>query len=270
MTEKPMAPVSAVVPCWRATSTIRRALSSIVSQTLKPAEVILVDDASGDDTLRTLHELASQHAPGWVRVLSLPRNQGPGGARNAGWDQAAQPWIAFLDADDAWHPRKLEIQFDWLREHPEVALCAHATAVANGFGRGPDLPEISEFRARRVGFWQMLVSNRFPTRSVVLRRDLPFRFEGKHVTEDYLLWLQIVLAGHACCRIEAPLAVSFRPDASPGGYSGALWRHERRELAAWHTLYREGAISTPTWGAATVWSFIKYLRRAGLAFINAR
>jgi glycosyltransferase involved in cell wall biosynthesis len=261
MTKAHTAPVSAVVPCWRATSTIRRALSSIAAQTLRPAEVILVDDASGDDTLRALHELAAEHAPGWVRVLSLPRNQGPGGARNAGWDQATQPWIAFLDADDAWHPRKLEIQFNWLQAHPEVALCAHATAVANGFGSGPDLPEDPKFRAWRVGSWQMLVSNRFPTRSVLLRRQVPFRFEQWHHSEDYLLWLRIVLAGLPCFRLELPLAFSFRPDASAGGLSGQLWRHEKRELAALHMLYREGAISAPTWGAATVWSLTKYVRR---------
>ena len=135
------APVSAVVPCWRSGPTIRRALASIAAQTARPAEVLLVDDASGDGTLDTLHALAAEHPSGWVRVLSLEHNAGPGGARNAGWDHATQPWIAFLDADDAWHPRKIEFQFDWLQNHPDAVLCGHGTSLAPSEGAFPEVLE---------------------------------------------------------------------------------------------------------------------------------
>jgi len=107
----------------------------------------------------------------------------------------------------------------------------------------------------------MLVSNRFPTRSVLLRRSLPYRFGSREVTEDYLLWLEVILGGHACYRIESPLAMSFREENSPDGYSGQLWRHEKRELRAWLALHRQGAISSHTAGIALAWSLIKYLRR---------
>jgi glycosyltransferase involved in cell wall biosynthesis len=220
----------------------------------------MVDDASGDGTLGTLKALAAEYPPGWVRVISLDRNAGPGGARNAGWDQATQPWIAFLDADDAWHPRKIELQLSWLKAHPHAVLCGHGTTVAPSENAFPTIPPTVD--GWRVTFVHMLISNRFPTRSVMLRRDLPFRFGGKDVTEDYLLWLEIVLCGHPSYRIEAPLAVSFRVDSSPGGYSGQLWRHEKRELAAWQALRRKSAVSAGTWFLASTWSLIKYVRRA--------
>jgi glycosyltransferase involved in cell wall biosynthesis len=259
MSDADIAPVTAVVPCYRAMETVGRAVASIAAQTVRPAEVMLIDDASDDDTLSVLHALACKYPPGWIQVIALEENSGPGAARNAGWECATQPWLAFLDADDAWHPRKLELQFAVIRQHREVMLCGHDTALAPADGRYPEVPLHPV--VWRVGFQDMFVSNRFPTRSVLLRRDLGFRFAGKDVCEDYLLWLKVLKSKHACYRIEAPLAVSFRRDSSPGGYSGSLWRHENRELAAWRALHRERAISWPTLFAAMVWSLLKYARR---------
>jgi len=255
-----MAPVSVVVPCWRCSATIERAVASVASQTLPPVEVLLVDDASGDTTLDMLQRVAAAYPLGWVRVLRLEQNAGPGGARNLGWAHATQPWLAFLDADDAWHPAKLEHQLRWLADHPDAILCGHGTAVATHEQDHPLVP--SQPTGWRVSFLHMLVSNRFPTRSVLLRRSLPYRFGSREVTEDYLLWLEVILGGCVCYRIESPLAMSFREEHSPGGYSGQLWRHEKRELRAWLALRRKGAISSLTAGIALAWSLIKFVPRA--------
>ena len=237
-----------------------------MAQTLRPAEVLLVDDASGDNTLDTLHALAAQYPPGWIKVIGLEQNLGPGGARNAGWEHATQPWLAFLDADDAWHPCKIEMQYSWVLSQPDVALCGHGTTVATA---AEQYPEVSaEPRTWRVGFWDMLVANRFPTRSVMLKREIPWRFETWHHSEDYLLWLRILLDEHPCYRMEASLAVSFRADASPGGLSGKLWQHEKRELAAWRALRKQRLIGPMTLAAALSWSLIKYLRRVAAAALN--
>jgi glycosyltransferase involved in cell wall biosynthesis len=264
------APVSVVIPCYRARETVRAALASVLGQTLLPAEILLVDDASGDGTLELLSALEREHAGAHagvpvvepapqVRVIAQARNGGPGPARNAGWDAATQPWLAFLDADDAWHPRKLEIQWAWLAAHPGVALCGHGTWMAADGCIDPPVPATPP--ATRLTLAKMLISNRLPTRSVMLRRDLSFRFQGRNVTEDYLLWLQIIAAGAPAWRLEAPLACSFRPDFSPGGYSGQLWAHEKRELVALRTLRDEGRLLWPAWAASAAWSVVKFLRR---------
>jgi teichuronic acid biosynthesis glycosyltransferase TuaG len=268
MNDIPTAPVSAIIPCWRAGVTIRRALESIAAQTLRPAEVILVDDASGDDTLVILQALVSEYPAGWITVISLEKNQGPGVARNAGWERATQPWLAFLDADDAWHPRKIEMQYGLVLRRPDTTLCGHGTAIVEDDEVYPEVA--AEPRTWGVSFWVMLVANRFPTRSVMLKRELPFRFEGKHVTEDYLLWLQVLLSGYKCYRMDVSLAASFRPDSSPGGYSGQLWRHEKRELAAWRVLHKQELIGCITLIAALAWSVIKYVRRVALVSFNQR
>jgi len=78
------APVSVVVPCFRCAATIGDAVASIVAQTLRPAEVLLVDDASGDDTVAALHRLVATHGSDWIKVIALPANRGPSHARNTG------------------------------------------------------------------------------------------------------------------------------------------------------------------------------------------
>ena len=266
MIHNTVAPVSVVIPCWRCSQTIYRAVNSIFIQTIRPAEILLVDDSSGDETLATLTAIVSQYKSGWIRVVALEKNIGPGGARNAGWENATQPWLAFLDADDVWHPQKIEIQYGWIMQQSGVYLCGHNTIVVS---MEYDWQKIS-FKPKtwQVNFWHMLIANRFYTRTVMLRRDLPFRFGGKSVTEDYLLWLQVLLSGYKCFRLDAPLAMSFRPDASPGGYSGQLWHHEKRELRAWLELRRQRAISTLTVCIALAWSLIKYLRRSLRAMLK--
>src|SRR5574340_1082572 len=116
------APVSVVIPCYCCSETIGRALVSIASQTMLPQEVILVEDASpdGGETLGKLRHLAGEYGETFiVKVIALKENCGAGSARNRGWEAAGQPYIAFLDADDAWHPKKIELQYSWMCEHPE-------------------------------------------------------------------------------------------------------------------------------------------------------
>ena len=250
-------PVSVIIPCYRCRETVERALDSALNQTLQPAEILLVDDASDDGTLDLLRYLEKVHAPR-VKVISLAENGGPGPARNAGWEAATQPWLAFLDADDAWHPRKLEIQWQWLAAHPDVVLCGHDSR----FTEGPIDHAVDDAPlATRLTSGLMLITNRLPTRSVMLRRDLPFRFQGRGVTEDYLLWLQIIIADLPAYRLELCLAYSLRPDFSSGGYSGQLWTHEKRELAALQVLQAAGNLSWLLFLLACCWSFLKFLRR---------
>jgi glycosyltransferase involved in cell wall biosynthesis len=251
------APISVVIPCYRCQIDITRSLDSVLNQTLQPAEILLIDDASGDGTLEVLRQFEKLHAPR-LRVIALEQNGGPGLARNAGWDASTQPWLAFLDADDVWHPRKLEIQWAWLLDHPDVVLCGHGSRLAD-WGLNHPIGNIS--KATRLTKFKMLVSCRLPTRSVMLRSDLPYRFKGRAVAEDYLLWLQIIAENTLAFRMEVCLAYSLRPDFSPGGYSGQLWTHEKRELAALRALRAERNLTWFVFVVSSGWSLLKFLRR---------
>lgn len=265
------APVSAVIPCYRCAGTIGRAMSSIAAQTRLPAEVILVDDGSGDGTLERLRALAAAYAPGWIRVVALPQNRGAADARNAGWAAATQPYLAFLDADDAWHPRKIEVQYGYMKEHPEVALCAHRHEVL----AAPEVPDrpVGEVAAERVSRTSLLLSNNFfaPT-MMMLKRELPQRFlSGRRHVDDHLLWLQIVCTGHTFVRLSAKLALTFKRPFGESGLSGQLWIMEKSELANYRILRREGAIGLGAALALSAWSLAKFTRRlASVALRRAR
>ena len=241
-------------------------MASVWAQTQPVTEIILVDDASGDDTLAALQRLqladpASAVLP-YIKVLAATRNGGAGEARNLGWAAASQPWVAFLDADDAWHPRKIEIQYAAICAHPDTVLSAHQTCVA----RAADWPLVTQSEAhlvmRRIQPAWLPFSNVIPTRSVMLRRDMPWRFyPGKRYSEDFALWLKIVATGQPAYRLALPLACSFRPEYSAGGMSAQLWQQELGELDALSRIRREGLMSPLIWLAASLWSLLKYGRR---------
>lgn len=261
------APVSVVIPCYRCADTIARAVESVLAQTLPPAEVLLVENGSGDsgETLAALTALRERYGE-VIHIINMEENTGAAGARNAGWEAAMLPYVAFLDADDAWHPEKLNIQFRWMAQHPEVAICGHQIRV---IGSVNDIPASSGSpSATRIGRKAWLLSCRFSTISVMLRRDLPFRFEpGKHHAEDYLLWLRIVLNGHDAWRLEAPLAFCFKPLYGGGGLTQNLWRVEKGELDTYRRIRCEGLISYPVYVALVLYSLLKHLRRlARVAF----
>ena len=101
--------ISVVIPAYNRSSTIRECLDSVVRQTLLPYEVLVVDDGSTDDTVKTVADFGLQQQVS-IRCLSLPGNRGAQAARNQGIREAQGDWIAFQDSDDEWLPEKLEKQ----------------------------------------------------------------------------------------------------------------------------------------------------------------
>jgi succinoglycan biosynthesis protein ExoO len=93
-----VANVTVIIAAWNAAETLERAVKSCLAQKQVTIEVIIVDDASTDNTYEAAKFLAAQDSR--VRVIQLPQNGGPGAARNAGIDAATGSWLAVLDADD--------------------------------------------------------------------------------------------------------------------------------------------------------------------------
>jgi glycosyltransferase involved in cell wall biosynthesis len=264
-----LAPVSVVVPCYRCAETIRRAVASAAAQTLPPAEIILVDDASGDGTLELLHRIAAEDASGRTRVVALGSNAGAASARNAGWAVATQPYVAFLDADDAWHPRKVEIQCAFMDAHPDVMLSGHAHAQVEE-DAAPDAGTGVRPGFRIVPRSELLLSNRFITPSAMVRRDIAQRFqEGRRYMEDHLLWLEIAAAGGRIARLNAELAFIFKAPFGAAGLSSQTLEMEKGELANYRHLRRTGGLSAAGAAALSALSALKYLRRVLLLRLDA-
>jgi glycosyltransferase involved in cell wall biosynthesis len=109
-----MSTFAVVIPADDAALFLPRALASVAAQTCAPAEVIVVDDGSRDET--------AELAQAWGARVIRQANRGPSAARNTGVAAAGAPWIAFLDADDSWAPHALERFEDAVRRAPDVAI----------------------------------------------------------------------------------------------------------------------------------------------------
>jgi glycosyltransferase involved in cell wall biosynthesis len=183
-----MAQVTVVIPTFNGGQLVTEAIDSVLAQTLAPMEIIVVDDGSTDGTRERLIPYA-----GRVRYLSQ-ENQGVSAARNRGIQEAQGELIAFLDADDVWHPRKIELQMSALTNNPNLGLLG--TQVFDW--PAPQLPPIHDVSSPsviRVSWSQLMVKNHFTTSSVLIRRKLWEKTGGFDVglrsSEDRDLWLRI-------------------------------------------------------------------------------
>lgn len=109
--------LSVVIPTFNRAGLISRAIKSVLSQTFQPDEIIIIDDGSTDET----REVITRNFP--MIKYFRQRNKGISSARNAGIRMANGDWIAFLDSDDEWLPKKMSQQMNALSENPEMKIC---------------------------------------------------------------------------------------------------------------------------------------------------
>ena len=255
--------VSVVIPSYNSQGTIVRALRSVVAQTLRPTEVIVVDDGSADDSVSVVKQFSRWFESESFKLVELGSNYGPGYARNVGWDRASGDFIAFLDADDAWHRCKLQIQATYMLKHNELALTGHRCLCLSQQATPPALAE--NWQVKPILARQLMLSYQVLTPSVIVKRQIPHRFNPtKRYSEDRLLWLQIVLDGHKAARLELPLAYLYKAPYGEGGLSSQLWKMEKGELDVYTELRRTGCLNRVEETVLKAFSLSKYLRRVFL------
>ncbi len=110
------ATISVIIPTYNYGRFIGRCLDSVLRQTYRDTEILVVDDGSDDGT-----EEVMKHYPS-VLYTRLPENRGVSAARNIGLQMARGRFVAFIDADDEWHPEKLARQYDFLENHGEYRI----------------------------------------------------------------------------------------------------------------------------------------------------
>lgn len=219
--------VSVVMPVYNAADTVAQSMQSVLAQTYPDLELVIVDDGSADDSPAVIDAVGG-HDPRVV-VLRNPGNRGVAASRNTGIEAASGDYIAFLDSDDWWHPRKLEVQLAQMR-------AAGARVSYAGYQRVDEAGHpLSTVRPpATVGYADMLKSNRIGNLTGLYDRSLGDGRFQRVGHEDYVFWLQMVRrAGIAvCARYPEPLAF-YRVRAgslSSDKLKAARWQ--------WH-IYRE-------------------------------
>lgn len=245
-----MTEASVVLPAYNNEETIEATLDSVIAQTSGDWELWAVDDGSRDGTRALLEEYARKDAR--IRVLSTPGNQGAGPARNLGIGAAGGRFVAFLDADDLWHPEKLERQVAFMKERGCIASFTYYRRRKQGesaAGREIGAPGTVRYR-------DLLKSNWIPMSSAMYDRlrapDLRMRPIRRR--QDYLFWLDLLKeGGEALCLPECLMTYTIRARSVSSDKLASV-------LATWR-LYRD-EIGLPPIRAA--YYFANNLARAAL------
>lgn len=259
--------VAVVIPYYNDSGTIRRALRSVAEQTLRPRAVYVVDDASRPSEAEALAVIAQEFENLALEVITCRTNGGPSAARNVGWDRVTARYIAFLDADDSWLPLKLELQSGFLEQNPGVRLLGTARTYAGSNPAKHGRSERIRGTATQVSSTDQLLRNRFATSSVMLRTEVPLRFDvAFRYSEDNDLWCRMLLSGIGGYVLSEPLVRYYNSLHSGKGASGHYLRMLHGQLKVYHALRCESRISVGLFSLAIASSVARFVRRLLLAF----
>ena len=208
--------ISVIIPTYNRAYSLKRAIDSVLAQTYRDFELLVVDDGSTDDSAELLAKINPQIP---FKVLTHQKNQGVSAARNYGIENSLAPWIAFLDSDDEWLPEKLQKQMQFAEQYPELRL-VHADEI--WIRNGVRVNQMNKHKKLGGRIFKRCVDLCCISPSaVLLRRDL-FSDVGLFneefpVCEDYELWLR-VCAGEDVGFIDTPLIKKY------GGHEDQLSR----------------------------------------------
>jgi teichuronic acid biosynthesis glycosyltransferase TuaG len=200
--------VTVVMPAYNAADYIEKTIQSVINQTYAAWELIVIDDCSTDSTCERVNQLSKLDDR--IKLIRLRQNSGaPAGPRNLGVREAKGKWIAFLDADDIWHPEKLEWQIKGMLEEG----IPFSSTLSRNFNNEQEIQysKITETPSvEKITFSQQRLKGRIANSSVIVERSLmlkfPFNEDFRYkAVEDYHCWLRIHQKIGYSIRLEATL-----------------------------------------------------------------
>lgn len=201
--------VSVVLPVFNAEATINRAISSILEQTFKAFELIVVDDGSTDNTRNVVKHLETEDSR--IKCYHLTHG-GIARALNFGIKMSSGKYIARMDADDISYPERLELQFDYLEKHPDVGLVSslvkHTGDASKYEGYLKHVEWINSIVKPEQILSKRFMDSPFAHPSTCFRRHLISKYGGYaegDVPEDYELWLRWFHHGIAMHKLDKVL-----------------------------------------------------------------
>jgi hypothetical protein len=255
-------PLTAVIPAYRRPDMVERAVRSVLRQSRPPAEIIVVDDASGDET-------GARAAALGARVITHEHNRGEGGARNTGVEASSHAWVALLDCDDEWLPGHLETLWPPRDGHVLVGTAVLVTGDAERpracWGWTGPRPRVLGSPAEVA-----IPQNKFHPSAVLARRDALIAaggFSDLLRAADLDMWLRLLEHGSALVIPVATALYHRHPDQVSGEvlpmleaqtrvlstYAGRSWctgavRRRQAGVEAWDTFrtaLSDGAARAP-------------------------
>ena len=204
--------ISIIIPCYNAQDTILFTIDSVIDQSYTGWELIIVDDSSTDETVSMIRKHINPHSN--INLITMDENfGGPSKPRNIGIQNSNGSYIAFLDADDYWHPRKLEIQLSYLKKYDPVFCYSDVNIFKTNTEISDFIPQLEDKpnSFRYVSHNSLLRKNKIISGSSVLiakkyLRNMKFDEDPRYIAvEDYLMWLRLLEPDEKCLHIKQSL-----------------------------------------------------------------
>ncbi|ENJ9652623.1 glycosyltransferase [Clostridium botulinum] len=205
--------ISIIMPVYNCQEYIEEAINSVITQTYKSWELIVIDDESKDNTIKIIEKLSNKDQR--IRFYKNEKNLGVSETRNKGISLANGEWIAFLDSDDMWKPSKLEKQII-ISNTVEAEFIFTGSSFINENGIYYEgILEVPE----KVNYKKLRNHNVISCSSVLIKKKFfkDIRMEKDDMHEDYAVWLRVLNTGVCAYGINEPLIV-YR--ISPNSKSG--------------------------------------------------
>lgn len=186
--------ISIVIPAYNSAKLIEDTLDSVMAQDYRPIEIIIVDDGSKDDTAAVVEGYS-----GPIRLISQ-KNAGPGIARNTGIKECRGEFVAFIDADDLWHPNKLSQQYAVFTQNPQfgAVFCHYSGGDPAGFHFDTERANELELDESKSGwvYCQLILEVIVQTSTLMVRKSILDRFDpvfatDRRIGEDYDFWFRL-------------------------------------------------------------------------------
>lgn len=244
--------ISVVIPCFNSENTIERCLLSVLMQTTSPSEIVCVDDGSSDKTVEILKKIRKKFVKDVSFKIILQSNSGPSVARNIGVHHSNGQYIAFLDSDDVWHPKKLEIAY---RVITELKL----NFIYHLYSPFPLLEEVDfdnvSIKSRKKS--EFALKNFIATPTVLLKKDFFCKFpEHLSYCEDYCCWL--LTNQDVFFFIDLHLANGFKKPLGESGLSSNINKMHKGFLKGLFYLKKEKKITLLFFVVAYIFEYFKF------------
>jgi teichuronic acid biosynthesis glycosyltransferase TuaG len=240
--------VSIITPAFNSAAFLWEAIESVQGQTFERWEMIVVDDCSTDDTCSVVIEY-SKFDPR-IRLLRQTENGGAARARNAALAAAEGRYIAFLDSDDVWLPRKLELQIAFMRDKTAALSYTLYRRFTANINKPSRLVLLNEFYT----YSDLLKNTGIACLTVMLDRELTgvVRMLPLARSEDYALWLDILKRGFIAHGLQLDLA---RYRLSSDSVSSNKFKSA---LSVWHIFRNIENLHF----LRSIWCFVNYVWNA--------
>jgi len=218
-----MKSIAVIIPCYNCSSTLERAIKSVLNQSVVADEIIVVDDCSRNGNV--IVEICNKYDK--VNFIRNNENLGLAGSRNVGVKCSSSEIVSFLDADDQYHYKKIEIQLPFLDINSAVST--DCISLREGAEKSKiDIPEVIPFK-KYTSPYQNLLFNRLVGASLMIKTDTLKKIGGYdsdlRSVEDFELWLRLLSNNITVYAVSLPLYLYYDTDHSLSKDKATIWKN---------------------------------------------